>query len=175
MKTKLLWIEREEENSSLDCSFEICIKLWNNSASEYVRTLWKKDNHTKEMHKWHDDFISWFSQCLVHVVVTSFGLGLHSIPLKWSKDQTWVPQFSSFSQVFPSWGISTSWSLSPLQNWSQVNHKSKGGNRNTHKNYSHSNNTHKSRNEHTKQRSEVTAQRSAQISITMKRMRACEV
>jgi hypothetical protein len=43
--------EREKENSSLDCSFEICIKLWNNNASEYVRSLWKKDNHTKEMHK----------------------------------------------------------------------------------------------------------------------------
>ena len=40
MKAKLLWIERE--NTSLDCSFEICIKLWNNRASEYVRTLWKK-------------------------------------------------------------------------------------------------------------------------------------
>jgi hypothetical protein len=57
MKTKFLCIERErerereEENSSLDCSFDICFKLWNNSASEYVRTLWKKDNHAKEMHK----------------------------------------------------------------------------------------------------------------------------
>jgi hypothetical protein len=97
-----------------------------------VRTLWKKDNHTKEMHKWHSDFIPWFGQCLLHVVLTSFSQGLHSIPLKWFEDQTWVPQFSSFSQVFLLWGISTSWSISPVQNWSQLNHKSKGGNRNTH-------------------------------------------
>ena len=130
MKTKLLWIERE--NSSLDCFFMICIELRNNSASEYIKTLWKKNNHTKEMHKGHSDFIPWFGQCLLHVVVTSFGQGLHSIPLKWSKDQTWVPLFSSFSQVFPLWGISTIWSLSPLHNWSQLNHKSKGGNRTTH-------------------------------------------
>jgi hypothetical protein len=27
-------------------------------------------------------FIPWFGQCLLHVVVTSFGQGLHSIPLK---------------------------------------------------------------------------------------------
>jgi hypothetical protein len=35
-------MNRERENSSLDCSFMICIELRNNSASEYVRTLWKK-------------------------------------------------------------------------------------------------------------------------------------
>jgi hypothetical protein len=86
----------------------------------------EENNHNKEMHKWHGDFISWFGQCLLHVVVTSFGKGLHSTPLKWSKNQTWVPQFSSLSQVFPLRGISTSWSLLPLHNCSQVNHKSKG-------------------------------------------------
>jgi hypothetical protein len=47
-----------------------------------MRTIWKKNNHTKEMHKRHGDFILWFGQCLLHVVVTSFGQGLHSIPLK---------------------------------------------------------------------------------------------
>jgi hypothetical protein len=40
------------------------------------------NNHNKEMHKCHDDFIPWFDQCLLHVVVTSFGQGLHSTPLK---------------------------------------------------------------------------------------------
>jgi hypothetical protein len=60
-----------------------------------------EENHNKEMHKWHGDFIPWFGQCLLHVVVTSFDQGLHSTPLKWSKDQTWVPQFSSLYQVFP--------------------------------------------------------------------------
>jgi hypothetical protein len=153
----------------------MCIKLWNNNASEYVGTLRKRNNHTKEMHKWHGDFISWCGQCLLHVVVTYFGKGLNSILLMWSKDQTWVPQFSSFSQVFPLWGISTSWSLSPLQDWSQVNHKSKGGKRNTQELESQQQHAHKTRNEHTKQHNGVIAQRSAQISITMKRMRDCKV
>jgi hypothetical protein len=31
------------------------------------------------------------------------------------------------SSLSPLWGISTSWSLSPLQDWSQCNHKSKVG------------------------------------------------
>jgi hypothetical protein len=35
----------------------------------------KRDNR-------HGDFIPWFGQCLLHVVVTFFGQGLHSIPLK---------------------------------------------------------------------------------------------
>jgi hypothetical protein len=36
----------------------------------------------KEMHKRHNDFIPWFGQCLLHVVVSSFSKGLHSTPLK---------------------------------------------------------------------------------------------
>jgi hypothetical protein len=36
-----------------------------------------------------------------HVVVTSFGQGLHSIPLKWSNDQLWVPQLSSLVIFLP--------------------------------------------------------------------------
>jgi hypothetical protein len=35
--------------------------------------------------------------------------------------------FLPFIKCFPLWGISTSWSLSPLQDWSQLNHKSKRG------------------------------------------------
>jgi hypothetical protein len=92
----------------------------------------EENNHNRKMHKRHSDFIPWFGQFLLHVVVTSFSQGLHSVPLKWSKDQTWVPWLSCFSQVFPLWGISTSWSLSPLQDWSQLSHKSKGGNETTH-------------------------------------------
>jgi hypothetical protein len=30
----------------------------------------------------HTDFIPWFGQCVLHIVVTSFGQGLHSTPLK---------------------------------------------------------------------------------------------
>jgi hypothetical protein len=44
---------------------------------------------------------------------------------------TWIPWCSSFSQLFHVWGISTSWSLSPLQDWSQIHPKSKVG-RETH-------------------------------------------
>jgi hypothetical protein len=105
----------------------------------------EENNHNKEMHKWHGDFIPWFGQCLLHVVVTSFGQGLHSTPLKWSKDQTWVPRFSSLSQVFPLWGISTSWSLSPLHNWSQVNHKSKAERESTTRDKLVATHAHKSR------------------------------
>jgi hypothetical protein len=98
----------------------------------------EENNHNKEMHKWHDDFIPWFGQCLLHVMVTSFSQGLHSTPLKWSKDQTWVPQFSSLYQVFPLWGILTSWSLSHLAQLISIKHKNKGS-RNTHKRQNHSN------------------------------------
>jgi hypothetical protein len=92
----------------------------------------EESNHNRKMYMRHGDFIPLFGRWLLHIVVTSFGQGLHSIPLKWSKDQTGVQQLSSFSQVFPLWGISTSWSLSPLQDWSQIGHKSKRGNRTTH-------------------------------------------
>jgi hypothetical protein len=43
---------------------------------------WNTTIAIKKMHKRHNDFISWFGQCLLHVVVTSFGQGLHSTPLK---------------------------------------------------------------------------------------------
>jgi hypothetical protein len=57
-------------------------------------------------------FFSWFSQSLLHVV-TSFSQGLHSTPLKWSKDQTWVSRYSSLYQS-RLWEISINWSLSRL-------------------------------------------------------------
>jgi hypothetical protein len=43
---------------------------------------WKIIIAIKKMHKRHGDFIQWFGQCLLHVVVTSFGQGLHSTPPK---------------------------------------------------------------------------------------------
>jgi hypothetical protein len=72
-------------------------------------------------------FIPWFGQCLLHVVVSSFGQGLHSIPLKWSNDRLWVPRFPFFAVFSRLRGISTNWSLSPLQCWSHNKHRSKGG------------------------------------------------
>jgi hypothetical protein len=91
------------------------------------------------MHKSHGDFIPWFGQCLLHIVVTSFGQGLHSTPLKWSKDQTWVPQFSSLYQVFflceesPQVGVSHT-----IHNWSLSNTRVRGR-RNTHNKPNHNN------------------------------------
>jgi hypothetical protein len=41
-----------------------------------------EENNHREKCTSDSDFIMWFSQCLLHVVVTSFGQGLHSIPLK---------------------------------------------------------------------------------------------
>jgi hypothetical protein len=126
----------------------------------------EENNHSKEMHKWHGDFIPWFGQCLLHVVVTSFGQGLHSTPLKWSKDQTWVPRFSSLYQVFPLWGIFTSWSLSPLHNWYQVNHKSKRGSIIKHTRQTRSNSrTQVKREKHKDSTTVLQVKTSAQISI----------
>jgi hypothetical protein len=44
--------------------------------------------------------------------------------IQWS---TWVPRLSSFVDFSHLRGISTSWSLSPLQCWSHKKHRSKGG------------------------------------------------
>jgi hypothetical protein len=48
---------------------------------KYENSL-EDNNRNKELHKRNDDFIPWFDQCLLHVVVTSFDQGLHSTPLK---------------------------------------------------------------------------------------------
>jgi hypothetical protein len=49
------------------------------------------------------------------------GRGLHSIPLKWSKYQTWVPRLSSLYQ-YPSCDESTQNGVShALHNWSKSN------------------------------------------------------
>jgi hypothetical protein len=61
------------------------------------------------------------------------GQGLQSTPLKWSRDQTWVPRLSSLLYVpvcveFPQVGVSHT-----LQNMITIKNKSKGGSSNTHK------------------------------------------
>jgi hypothetical protein len=117
------------------------------------------------MHKWHGDFIPWFGQCLLHVVVTSFGQGLHSIPLKWSKDQTWVPRLSSFSQVFPLWeppqvGVSHPYKI----DHNSTTRISEGMKPHTRQTYSDSC-TQNKREEHKHSTTELQLNTSAQISI----------
>jgi hypothetical protein len=80
------------------------------------------------------------------------GRGLHSTPFKWSNDQL------EYHGVFLSYtfsrlrGISTTWSLSPLQLMITKKHGSKGGESNTHKTQSKSTITH------TKPQLELTTQ-----------------
>jgi hypothetical protein len=77
-----------------------------------------------------------------------------------------VPQLSSFSQVFPLWGISTNWSLSPLQDWSQLNYKNKGGNETTHARQTCSDShIQNEREKHKDSTTELQLNTSAQISI----------
>jgi hypothetical protein len=147
-------MNREERTLHLIVPLEYVLNL-GTIAQVSKWELYGRKQSQRKMHKWHGDFIPWFGQCLLHVVVTFFSQGLHSISLKWSKYQTWVPQFYSLSQVFPLWGISTIWSLSPLQDWSQLNHKSKRGNRTTHTRQTAATHTHK-----TWEKSTKTTQRS---------------
>jgi hypothetical protein len=67
-------------------------------------------------------FIPWFGQ--VEHLPTSMlwrpnGWGLHSTPFKRSNDPLEYHGFLPYSRCFPLWGISTSWTLLPLQYWSQ--------------------------------------------------------
>jgi hypothetical protein len=74
------------------------------------------------------------------------GRGLHSTPFKWSNDQLeyhGVFLSYSFSRLR---GISTTWSLSPLQLMITKKHGSKGGKSNTHKTQNKSTITHTSHN-----------------------------
>jgi hypothetical protein len=74
------------------------------------------------------------------------GWGLHSTPFKWSND------LLEYHSVFLSYtfscsrGISTTWSLSPLQLMITKKHGSKGGKSNTHKTQNKSTITHTSHN-----------------------------
>jgi hypothetical protein len=105
-------------------------------------------------------FISWFGHVTLayfHVVAsqwTRVALNPFQV-IQWS---TWIPQ--SFSLEFFSRlrGISTSWSLSPLQCWSQEKHKSKGGKATHARLNSQQTHAHKPRCEHKTRRREFTTQ-----------------
>jgi hypothetical protein len=73
------------------------------------------------------------------------GRGLQSTPLKWSKDLLEYHGVLLCFTLSCLRGISTTWSLSPLQRCSQ-RAQSKGGMSNAHKTQNHSTNTHPSRN-----------------------------
>jgi hypothetical protein len=80
------------------------------------------------------------------------GRGLHSTPFKWSNDQLeYHCVFLSYT-FFCLRGISTTWSLSPLQLMITKKHISKGGESNTHKTQNKSTITH------TKPQLELTTQ-----------------
>jgi hypothetical protein len=83
----------------------------------------KKDrNRGKVKGQETQQFFLWFGQSLLHVVATSFGQGLHSTPLKWSKDQTWVPRILTYINLVyeetPQIGVSHAlhkWSISRME------------------------------------------------------------
>jgi hypothetical protein len=119
------------------------------------------------------DFISWFSQVTLayfHVVAsqwTRVALNPFQV-IQWS---TWIPRLFfliSFSRLR---GISTSWSLSPLQDWSQRTHKIKVGKSNAHKTQKRSTPTHTSEELSSNDTHGVLESNGAQISNTTKRMR----
>ena len=87
------------------------------------------------------------------------GRGLHSTPFKWSNDQLeyhGVLLSYTFSRLR---GISTNWSLSPLQLMITKKHESKGGESNTHKTQNNEHNhAHKPQLELKTQREEFSTQ-----------------
>jgi hypothetical protein len=60
----------------------MCVLNLGTTMQVKYENSWKTTIAIRKMHKRHDDFITWFDQCLLHVVVTSFGQGLHSTLLK---------------------------------------------------------------------------------------------
>jgi hypothetical protein len=109
----------------------ICIELRNNSVSEYVRTLWKKTITEKDAQV--TDFIPWFSQCLLHIVVTSSvkdcTQSLSSDPMIKLEYHGFLPFHKcSLCEESPQVGASHPYKID------HKNHKSNGGNTNSHKN-----------------------------------------
>jgi hypothetical protein len=99
----------------------ICIELRNNSASEYMTTLWKKTITEKDA-----QVTQWFYLVVRPMPTPRCGDLLRSrIALNPSqmiqRSNLSTTIFFLFIKCFPLWGISTSWSLSPLQDWSQLN------------------------------------------------------
>jgi hypothetical protein len=105
-----------------------------------------QNNHRESNHKRHTIFIPWFGQVTLayfHVVAsqwTRVALNPFQV-IQWS---TWIPWLSSLLSYSRLRGISTSWSLSSLQYWSQRTHKSKVGKSNTHKTQIRNTTTHTS-------------------------------
>jgi hypothetical protein len=77
-KTKFESREKGDENSSLNFSLEMSIKL---RAIFSVNMRTQEDNNRNKV-KRHatQEFLLWFGQSLLRVVVSSFGRGLHSAP-----------------------------------------------------------------------------------------------
>ena len=118
------------------------------------------------MYNRHDDFIPWFGQCLLHVVVTSFGQGLHSpfssdpeIKLEYYGFLAYLK--SSLYEESPQVGVSHA-----LYNFISNELKSRGGSRIKHMRQTCSNShTQVKREEHKDNTSELQLKTSAQISI----------
>jgi hypothetical protein len=84
--------------------------------------------------------------------------GLHSTPIKWYKDQTWVHNFLPYFKSLK-WGISTIWSLSRLTQLISNKHKSKGEVETHTRDKLSATHAHKTRDRSTKQRSGITTQK----------------
>ena len=89
------------------------------------RALVNHNWHSENKHKRHKDLShgsAKYNTCLVHVVASQWTrVALNSFQvIQWS---TWIPRCSSFFTLSRLRGISTSWSLSPLQDWSQRKHR----------------------------------------------------
>jgi hypothetical protein len=82
-------------------------------------------NHNIEMHQCHSDFILWFGQCLLHVVVTSFGQGLQSTSQVIQRSNLSATVFFLISSFLFVRNLHKLESLTLTQLY-QVNHKSKG-------------------------------------------------
>ena len=92
--------------------------------SSLKRVLVNTSNH-REINTRHAIFIPWFGQVTLayfHVVASQWTrVALNPFQaIQWS---TWIPQLSSLWYFSRLRGISTSWSLSPLQYWSQRKHE----------------------------------------------------
>jgi hypothetical protein len=88
-----------------------------------------KDNHTRIKTTDTVIFIPWFGQ-VEHLPSPRCGVPTDegcTQPLPGDPMIHLNTTVLFISSLSPLWGISTSWSLSPLQDWSQWNHKSKVG------------------------------------------------
>jgi hypothetical protein len=79
-------------------------------------------------------------------------------PFQVIQRSTWIPRYFSLEFSSRLRGISTSWSLSPLQYWSQEKHKSKGGKTTHARLNSQQTHAHKPRRDHKTRRREFTTQ-----------------